>query len=218
MSKLITKISITLMLLLSMTSCFLGTIYGNGDIITIERDVYFFEDIEADFIGDIYIKQGSFQEISITGDSNIIGYIDTDVENGVLKINSTANYSTTRAIEIEITIPDMDSVTVYGVSDVDIQDFQTNSLTLITDGVGSITASGYTTNLTAKVKGVGDLNLKELISLYGSASVEGVGNIDIYANKTLSLSVDGVGDITYYGKASITSYEDDGVGTIRKGD
>lgn len=217
MTKIISKILTTLLVLIAMNSCILGTIIGNGRIVSTERTVNNFYEVDTDFVGDVNIKQGSVQEVRVTGDSNILEYITTTVKQGVLTINSTMNYSSARGISVDITVPDINSVYVNGVGDVDIEEFYTDRLTLITDGVGSIKASGQVVTLTAEVHGVGDLELKNLLSSDATALVDGVGDIEIHANRTLDLRVDGVGDITYYGNAHVT-LRDEGVGSIRKGD
>lgn len=217
MTKIISKILITFSVLIAMNSCILGTVIGNGQIVTTERTVNSFYEVNSDFVGDVYIKQGNTQSVTVTGDSNIVNFITTTVKEGVLSINSNMSYSSTRSITVDITVPDLDRVYVNGVGDVDIEEFYTDRFTLITDGVGSIKASGQVVTLIAEVHGVGDLNLRNLISRDATALVDGVGNIEIQANRTLELTIDGVGDITYYGNADVTS-RDEGVGSIRKGD
>lgn len=220
MTTIVKKIltSLVLLLLLLFNGCFRGSVWGNGNRVTVERSVDSFSNIRSDFVGDVYITQGAEQKVSITGDSNLLEIITLDVRDGLLIIDSTKNYTISRRLLIEITVPDLDSVTVKGVSDIEMVNFETEQLILTTDGVGSIEASGRVENLTATVHGVGDLELKDLISQNVTAVVKGVGSIDVYADKTMDLRVDGVGDINYFGDAVINFLEDDGIGSIKKGD
>lgn len=217
MTKIITKITTIILSLITLNGCILGTVYGNGQVVSSERQLNNFYEVNVGFVGDVYIRQGHVQQVIVSADSNLIDLITTRVNQGVLTIDSSTNYSSAGNVKVEITVPDLDRVYLTGVGDVDIIDFETNRINLITDGVGSIRATGQVITLNAEVHGVGDLNLRDLLSLDATALVDGVGNIEIYANRTLDLRVDGVGDITYYGKAVVTT-EDDGVGTIRKGD
>lgn len=218
MRKILKKITTSLLLLLlfTFTGCFRGIVWGNGNRVTQERNINSFRGVRADFIGDIYIKQGTDHYVTITGDSNLLELIVMEVKNDQLIIDSTKNYTTKKGIDLEITVPDLDTVRVNGVCDIEMVDFETKQLKLVTAGVGSIKASGRVEVLTAEVHGVGDLELKDLIGDDVTALVDGVGSIDVYANKTLDLRVNGVGDINYYGDAVLTFMEDDGVGSIRK--
>ena len=85
------------------------------------------------------------------------------------------------------------------------------------DGVGNFTAreSMKLKNITFKLDGVGNCEVKNLRCDEVQLIVDGVGNMEMNVNcNTVKAKVDGVGNITLSGKADRASLKRDGVGRI----
>jgi hypothetical protein len=62
------------------------------------------------------------------------------------------------------------------------------------------------------------VDAKQLVAEQVSATLDGVGSVDVYAKNQLSASVHGIGSLTYYGKPKNISKTADGIGSVRAGD
>jgi len=85
------------------------------------------------------------------------------------------------------------------------------------DGVGNFNAreSLKLKNITFKLDGVGNCEVKNLRCDEVQLIVDGVGNMEMNVNcNTVKAKVDGVGNITLSGKADRASLKRDGVGRI----
>ena len=115
---------------------------------------------------------------------------------------------------------DKTKVTVKGVKNVKNLTFYITAPDLNNvkiDGVGNFNAteSLKLKNITFKLDGVGNCEVKNLRCDEVQLIVDGVGNMEMNVNcNTVKAKVDGVGNITLSGKADRASLKRDGVGRI----
>lgn len=204
-------------------------ILGEGTMTTAKITVPNFKGIDMMIAGDVLISQGETQEISITGHTNIIEKIETNIDDDVWNIglqNDCYNYS---GLKINITVPRIEKVYLSGSGDIVVHDFENqNDITVKISGSGNIDLNKVTgsENLTVKISGSGNVNandtfsmLKNLdISMSGSGSFNGFlmqtktcnisssgsGSNKVYVLENLNLSVSGSGNTYYKGTPEIT--------------
>lgn len=83
-------------------------------------------------------------------------------------------------------------------------------------GVGSLDISGTADTATLANQGVGSVNAQRLITQVMDARNDGVGSMEVYAEKEIKLRNSGVGSIRYSGDAAVTSKRSEGIGSISK--
>ncbi len=83
----IKRIFLLLVIALSLNSC-LDSIDGNGKVKTETRDVSSFDKIEVSDNFQVILNQGVKEKLEIAVDENLIKFIETKVENNILKISS----------------------------------------------------------------------------------------------------------------------------------
>ena len=172
------------------------TIRGSGNLVTQEREVDSFVNIDAGGSFDVDVKVGPKTSVKLTFDDNIIDLIDTRVRGKTLHIDSDKSYSTDKRCKVEITVPLLESVSLNGSGDLDIQDLKGDLFECDVNGSGDVVATGDVDELDVDIQGSGD--------------------VDVYAIEDFDGAVYGSGDIRYYGDPKHAHSHVAGSGSVRK--
>ena len=161
---------ITLLLLLApfvLGSCrhFMGRrIRGNGEIKTESRSVTDFKNIQVHGAVSVYITQGPTQSVKITGDENLMQYIEVTQEGDVLVVGERSgfNLDPTNELKIDISSPSYHSISLSGASNIESENKITGSdeLELNLSGAGNIKLEVEVPKITADISGVGSMYIK----------------------------------------------------------
>ncbi len=208
------KLFIFLIFSFLITGCNVYSIWGSGIKDSVDRDLSYFSSVNTDTVANITITAGEAQSVQITGDDNIIPYVKTIVSNGVLNIYSSVSFYPVQALNINITMNNLESISNSGVGNIEIRNINSQKMVIENDGVGNIYASGRVLELNAANDGVGNLNLQNLESREAVADLSGVGDINIKASTYITINLNGIGNIFYSGNCSILKITDNGIGDI----
>ncbi len=211
------KINIMLLVLTCtfLSSCSLTGFEGSGKEKTESRVLDVFTSIELDSSVDVNVTFGETQSVSITGDDNLLKYIDTDVDNGKLVIDQSENFNTKIGITLDIVLVGLKRIDIDGSGDFNIKSINTDNFIGRIDGSGNITAIGFTNSLDIEVAGSGDVNMFELIASHVVAKINGSGDINVFSKETLDVNINGSGDVRYKGACQVESVIN-GSGSVRK--
>jgi hypothetical protein len=205
-------------------------IKGSGVLKTVAPSVGSFHSVVLAVHGTLKLNQGNSEGVSITGDDNIVPLVEAVVEDGRLTIRWRENghYSTTYKNDLEIIVnaKNIDTLTVngsgqiqvdrlktpklsaaiYGSGDIGVAALDADSLIAVVKGSGSITAAGRADSLDASVAGSGELLLAaKLQSIRVKVGLHGSGEATLQARDELKATIAGSGQISYYGKPKISS-------------
>lgn len=221
-------LSILLVISIAYNGCKKETncINGNGEVMQEQRVLDPFNKVIVIGAFSTTIDQGQNNTVDFFAESNIIPIIRTDVNNQLLRIivNDGNCYNTDKDVEVYISSPDYEEITIDGSGDVSANNLNLDGLTLSLKGSGVLNALMEVQQLTLNLTGSGNANLVGngnqgiyLLSgsgnIYGSnfiqdnASVTVSGSGDIHVNVTGSLNVviSGSGNVYYKGNpANIT--------------
>lgn len=218
------------------------TIKGNGNKVTIERNIGDYEGVAVAGWFDVDLISGNEGEITLEGEENLLEYIITEVKDGVLVIKTEkgVNLKTSTwnsGIRITVPIESIQSVSMSGSGDIvgkttikadkfstsmagsgDITlELETNEMNASMSGSGDITLSGTTTSFDATVSGSGDIEAYALTADDVSATISGSADIQVTAKKSIKARVSGSGDISYRGNPVKVDTKTSGSGDISKG-
>ncbi len=216
-------------------------IKGNGNVVTIERNVGDYDAISVAGWYDVDLVEGKEGKLTLEGESNLLTHIKTEVKNGrlVIKIENGCNLkpaSPRNTIKITVPVEDISSISLSGSGDIvgkttiKADDFKTSmsgsgDITLAIEadaintsmsGSGDIKLSGRTNSFEARVSGSGDIKAYTLEADHVEATVSGSADIKITANKSLKARVSGSGDISYRGNPDKVDTKSSGSGDISK--
>ncbi|WP_103864235.1 head GIN domain-containing protein [Aquimarina sp. I32.4] len=215
-------------------------IKGNRDYVTKNRTTNDYDKIKVKGNLDISLIYGTEGKIKIEGESNLIPYILTEIEDSVLKIYIKKGYNISPSLgsKLLITVPfkDINGVYMYGSGDISgtdlikASDFTTKisgsgdillavnakNVTAQITGSGDLVLKGDTQNFEGRVTGSGDLSAYDLNAENVTAMVSGSGDIETTASLSIKARVSGSGDITYKGNPKKEDKKVSGSGDITK--
>jgi hypothetical protein len=213
-----------------------NSIKGNGKIITEKRVTADYDEIKIAGFFDVELVSGKEGNISIQGEENLLQYIKTETENGVLKVftEKKSNISTNKKILITIPFENINAVSLSGSGNLSTKTtiktnkFKTNlagsgdiTLTVVAieieadlSGSGTLILKGNTDSLMTKLVGSGDVNTADLKSKNADVSVTGSGDVTLNCSNNLKARVSGSGDIYYTGNPKTKDANVNGSGDI----
>lgn len=206
-----------------------------------ERDVPSFSKVALRISAKVHIEQGDKQSIEIVAKSSTLEEIITEVKDRTLQIKfPNSNIFRNKdygKIEIFITVPEVDALTVSGSGDIEAEKIKTRILDLTVSGSGDINIDDLSAErINAVVSGSGGINIDDggvadefTGSISGSGNIKaggfeakdvsvkisGSGNCSITSNSSVKARIAGSGNVYYGGNPSIDS-SIAGSGKVRK--
>lgn len=191
-------------------------IRGSGVAKTEQRDVDRFDQLSIMGGMDATVTIGDQQSVTIEGDDNIVGTIETKVKDGKLIVEPTEPYSSKTPIKLTITVAQLKGVAINGSGDVDVDGLKDEaSFAVAINGSGDVTAKGTANAVSVAVRGSGNVKLDGLRAKNGKVAVAGSGDVTVNATDALDVSVAGSGDVKYMGEPRVTK-QIAGSGSVRK--
>ncbi len=200
-------------------------IRGEGPAVSETRNLSEFDQIDFGVDGEVILKQGPVQEVTIEGQRNILDVLETKVRNGKLEINfDHMQVRRYRDIKVYITVPEVTYLKVSGSGRITgEEDFSVSDLQIRVSGSGDINFSAVgATNIDSEISGSGDLYLTgdclkhnstisgsgkikayDLLTEDTSIRISGSGDAEIAVSDYLKATVSGSGKVRYKGSPTV---------------
>lgn len=215
-------------------------IKGNGNIVTVERSTEDYDGISAGGFYDISLIDGEEGQLVLTGEDNILDYIETEVKGGTLVIKSKDNKnlipSQGKTVSIIIPVDEIDRIRLSGsgnfigkktlkTDDLDLQvsgaknidlSVEAADISLATSGSSNIRLAGNGEEL--KIRSSGSSNVKAYGLEVDEAHLElsGSSDVELTVNESLISRVSGSGNIRYRGNPEKVRSQISGSGAVSK--
>jgi len=217
------------------------SVKGNGELETITRNVGDYDEISVAGFFDVTLVAGNEGELTIEGESNLLQYIETEVDGDrlTIKVKNKQNLKTSWGKDIKIRVPfrDLNQVSLSGSGEIMSTDvIKANNFRVSVSGSGDINLVVEASSTESRVTGSGDLVLRgstrdHETSVTGSgdleagrfkadnvdAKVTGSGDIRVSCDKSIRARVTGSGDIEYVGNPTKQDTKVSGSGDISRG-
>lgn len=201
-------------------------IKGEGPKVTKTLDLASFDGFTMAISGNVYLKQGSKQSVTIEAQQNIIDNIVKEVSDKQWKIKFDKNVRNHDGVKIYITIPTLTKAYVSGSGDIIGETKFTGLGNLVTgisgsgdirleieakdidgkiSGSGSVKLSGTANALNIGISGSGDFYADGLKAQNGIIKISGSGDCTVDASDELSVQVSGSGDVKYKGRPRLSA-------------
>jgi len=209
-------------LALLLINCSKGqVVVGSSNIISQEKQLSAYDRIEVLGSYDVIFTDGEVGKIKIKAPDNILPLIQTEVSDGLLRIDTgKSRYRVKEPIIIYVPVDsrlkqvvikgsadiytekNLETkaleVDVYGSGDVRLQ-VDVSSLALKIDGSGDIRVGGKTDNLSININGSGDVEVPNLKAEKAVININGSGDVSAYVTENVDISIAGSGDVTIKG-------------------
>jgi hypothetical protein len=228
-----------LLILLVASTCFIScaSVSGNGNVRDENRDISDIHSVKSSGSIDVEIKSGNTYSLVVENDENLLQYVITDVDNGVLNIHYKNGYSIRNDhAKVIVTAPSLDklvssgsaninsngvirssneiTISTSGSGDLNLQ-LDAPSIEATSSGSGDISLSGRTKDFQCKVSGSGDIKCADLKSENASIRVSGSSDVHVFASVSLKVNVSGSGDVYYGGNPTSPQIHIAGSGTVQ---
>lgn len=191
-------------------------IEGNGIIKSEKREVSDFNSLDIRGSYEVEITSQQTTSLEVSGDSNILPLVTTEVRNGTLFIFSNNNFSTKNILKLKISASNIENFSSSGASRIVIANLNNERLDVNANGAGSTEIGGKTKDLYINASGAVNLNAKNLYSDNVNIDLSGASNVAVYAAEELNAKLSGVGNINYYGNPKVVNRNVSGLGLIKK--
>ena len=209
---------------------------GSGRITTETRNIAAFSSVDVAGSIDVEIMQGDKNEVVVEADDNILTYVETVSNNGVLSIrikpntnlrNFTARVRLTSPLYKNISaaasseiigknyITSAEKITLKASSSADIN-IQIDAPVIYVDGSSSadITLAGKTKQLDANASSSSDLKLEELKAETVTANASSSSTINLFASVMLDARATSSADINYTGGVKNVQKKESSSGSV----
>lgn len=203
-----------------------NSIRGSGKLQKQTREVGSFHGVALNVPGNVELRIGNTDSVTIEADDNILPLIDTVVENGTLRIRPAKRNANFRQTSLTIVIQarQVERISVGGSGSINASGLRAETLRFDVGGSGSISArdldsrmvsvaiggsgnfkaSGKTEQLTASIGGSGNIQAGSLAARDAQVSIGGSGEATVWAKDELTISIGGSGEVNYYGDPRIS--------------
>lgn len=237
-----TKLYLSFLLItaIAFTSCrkdWFDVVRGSGPVVSEDRSVATYDEVDLSIPADIYISQGNNERITIEAQENILDVIETDVNNHKLKLRFSNGVSVRRfdPIKVYITTRDITEVSVSGagniyndgplVTDVlnirvsgsgniELDDIDSPIVDTRISGSGKVYLSGFCDEQYLQVSGSGDIYGFDLESSDTEVEISGSGKAEVRVEHYLKARISGSGKVFYKGNPNHVDSKISGSGGV----
>lgn len=181
----------------------MGGVKGSGKRVVQKRDIQPFTSISTEGAYNINVVCQKGQSLEIEGDDNILPLISTDVSNNVLHLKSIQNYSVAEPIELRISLPNLDALSVSGAGNVEVTALKGERFVIDANGAPQIKASGSAKEVHINANGAGKIDTHSLHASKGTVESKGVARVDVDVADELNVNISGPSTVTYEGDPTI---------------
>lgn len=233
--KQIVKISAICIFMLSLTSCMLEGISGNGNVTSQKRNISSdFDAISVSHGLDLILTMGSTTSLELEADENLHDIIVTEVEDGVLKIYAEKNIRKAKSRKVYLTAESINDIRATSAAEIrsentleteDLKIIATsaaevrlklnvNKLSCSSTSAAEIKLEGTAENFTVKSTSAAEVRAKDLETKICDVSVTSAANAYVNVSEELDAKATSAGSIRYAGNPKKVKKSSTSAGSI----
>ena len=189
-------------------------VHGNDKEKTEVRKTPPFSGLHVDGAFNVYVACGQDRNVSVSGDSNIVPLIATEVRNNTLHLFPRKSVCAKIPITIRIAIANIHSLYTTGANDIDVSNISSRKLDFSGDGSGDTRLSGKTEALTVNLSGAINLRAGDLKADKVRITANDSTGAVVHAARKLHAISNDVGEIVYYGNPDDVTKQENDIGEI----
>lgn len=187
---------------------------GSGNVITEQRDVSGFHGLDVGGIYQVDVAAGKDFAVSVEADDNLVPLIKTEVDGGILKIESDRRISPKSSIRIHVSMPQIDSLEVSGVANVSIADVRSEDLSVSSSGASKVAITGEAARLDIDVSGATHVDAGALAVAEAKVEASGASNVAVAVSQSLDAHASGASHVSYAGTPSQVKKDTSGAASV----
>ncbi len=189
-------------------------IEGSGVILQQPRNVPAFHGVHLESAGRVELATGAEQGVVVEADDNVVDRVRTGVVGGILQVGLEPGSYRNITLTVRVAAPALDSLELDGAGAIEGSVGEVGDLSVRLNGSGKLVLVGTADRATMALTGAGSIHAYELWTRQCSATLEGVGSVEVTVAEHLDAVVAGVGTIRYDGSPTVDQTVT-GVGSVR---
>ena len=185
-----------------------SVITGSGNVVSETREV---SGVDSAVVfkapGEMTITLGETPALTIEADDNLMGIIQTRVENGTLVIELTAGPNVSlqlnQPIRYRLTVTSLESIELAGAGSIQALGIEAEDLKVNFSGGGKIELTGHAGSQEVKFNGAGIYQAGDLESQNVTLSASGSVDATVWATDRLDVDCKGACSVKYYGDPAL---------------
>lgn len=205
-----------------------GSVQGSGKVVKQTRALAHFTGVNLNLPGDLELRLGNSESITIETDDNLLPQIESVIEDGVLRIRPLKRNTNLRSRTMHIVVyaKTIDRLALAGSGSIDSDALKGSKLQFDIGGSGSInlkgmdaeavaisvggsgdlkSGGGKARSISISIGGSGDVDVGKVQASDASVSVAGSGEAVVWATTGLSVTIAGSGDVSYFGDPKVST-------------
>ena len=161
-------------------------VVGSGNVIEETRSFEGINGVSLDTLGDMHIVLGGKEQLTIRAEDNILPYLETEIQGGVLHIRTQPNLglSTTRPIEYTLTVISLDSIAATSLGNIVAPDLEAQNFSISASSSGDITLGELgATRVKINLSSIGSVDLAGIQAAQLDVSISSSGDLNIQAGQ-----------------------------------
>ena len=187
---------------------------GSGHVITEQREASGFHGVDVGGVYQVDVTAGKDYSVTVEADDNLVPLIRTEVDGGILKIQSDRRISPKSNIRVTVTMPNIDSVEVSGVANVTVNGVKGDDLSIDSSGASKVAVNGESTKLNVEVSGATHVDAASLQVDEATVAASGASNVAVSVSRVLDAHASGASHISYAGSPSELRKDTSGAGSV----
>ncbi|VXB01261.1 head GIN domain-containing protein [Massilia sp. 9I] len=202
-------------------------VQGSGNVKRQARQVSHFSGLAFELPGRLELRMGDNEGVSIETDDNLLGLVETVVENGTLKIRPSKRDLNlrTKNLKVVVTARQIERLSLGGSGEIEADTLRAPRLNIDLGGSGEINVrkldsetvavnlggsgdfkagGGGARKLSVSIGGSGTVDMGRVQSDSASVNLAGSGEATVWARHELTMTIAGSGDVNYYGDPRIS--------------
>ena len=206
------------MLAVLATSCTALTdgVVGSGHAVTEQRDVGEFSRIEVGEAIRATVIVGPAVTVSVTADDNLLGSVETSVVAGRLKIGMNGAVSPRTAVEVAVTVPNLDEASANSAANLTVTGLNAGSFSASADSAASLVVRGNADSVSVSASSAASADIGDVPAQTASVDVSSAARATVNAQLSVSGSVDSGGSVTIEGDPQSVNVSTDSGGAVNR--
>ena len=178
-------------------------IKGNGKRELQKRQVGPFTSISTNGAFTIEVTCQKDSSLEIEGDENVLGFVKTEVNSNILRLENSQNYSISEPIRVRISVPNLEGLAVNGAGHITVKGMDNDKFEIDSNGAPTITVAGKTKMLDVGTSGAGKVDAQNLHATRAVVDARGVAKVDVDVSDQLDVEISGPSSVTYNGNPTV---------------
>jgi hypothetical protein len=138
------------------------TVRGSGNVVEETRTVSGVTGVELATVGTLHIEVGDTESLRIAAQDNLMGYLETEIRNGRLRIGTQdkVRLRATRPIHYYLTVTSLDTIVVSSSGDIEAPNLEAERFSITIASSGDLTMGALNADtLEVRISSTGNLDI-----------------------------------------------------------